>query len=171
MFLWEKAFFCRKNHSSAVCSGGLRIMNGSLFLDDCGLSALPLPTSPQQISFWEFRGQSPHTQGPDLRCCITTLKALTSLNKEVRPFFLGDKSIWSFFPAFLPIAITAFGDPEGYFRLAIIAFGAFGFIVPKYFSPRKNGQEESRLLNLRRSRSSKKCGFEGRLSGNKKRGL
>ena len=25
-----------------------------------------------------------------------TLKTLTSLNKEVRPFFLGDNSIWSF---------------------------------------------------------------------------
>ena len=27
---------------------------------------------------------------------IDTLKPLTSLNKEVRPFFLGDNSIWSF---------------------------------------------------------------------------
>ena len=34
---------------------------------------------------------------------------------------------------FLPLAITAFGGPEGYFSLAIIAFGAFGFIVPKYY--------------------------------------
>ena len=32
---------------------------------------------------------------------------------------------------FLPLAITAFGGPEGYFSLAIIAFGAFGLIVPK----------------------------------------
>ena len=29
------------------------------------------------------------------------LEALTSLNKEVRPFFLGDNSIWRF-PSFLP---------------------------------------------------------------------
>ena len=36
-------------------------------------------------------------------------------------------------PIFLPLAIAAFGGPEGYFSLAIIAFGAFGFIVPKYF--------------------------------------
>ena len=35
-------------------------------------------------------------------------------------------------PLFLPLAITAFGGPEGYFSLAIIAFGAFEFIVPKY---------------------------------------
>ena len=34
------------------------------------------------------------------------------------------------FPLFLPLAITAFGGPEGYFSLAIIAFGAFGFISP-----------------------------------------
>ena len=59
------------------------------------------------------------------------LKTRTSLNKEVRPFFLGDNRIWSF-PLFLLFAITAFGGPESYFSLAIIAFGAFGFIVPKY---------------------------------------
>ena len=35
---------------------------------------------------------------------------------------------------FLPLAITAFGGTEGFFSLAIIAFGAFGFIVPKYDS-------------------------------------
>ena len=63
-----------------------------------------------------------------------TLKnGLTSLNKEVRPFFLGDNRIWSLLPLFLPLAITAFGGPEGYFSLAIIAFGAFQFIVPKYY--------------------------------------
>ena len=33
---------------------------------------------------------------------------------------------------FLPLAITAFGAPEGYFSLAIIAFGAFEFSVAKY---------------------------------------
>ena len=31
-------------------------------------------------------------------------------------------------------ATIAFGGPEGYFNLAIIAFGAFGFIVPKYYN-------------------------------------
>ena len=36
------------------------------------------------------------------------------------------------FPLFLPLAIAAFGGPEGYLSLAIIAFGAFQFIVPKY---------------------------------------
>ena len=34
---------------------------------------------------------------------------------------------------FLPLAIAAFGGAEGYFSLAIMAFGAFEFIVPKYF--------------------------------------
>ena len=51
---------------------------------------------------------------------------------EVRPFLLSDNSIWSF-PLFLPLAITAFGGPEGYCSLAIIAFGAFEFRVPKYY--------------------------------------
>ena len=41
--------------------------------------------------------------------------------------------VFGFFPLFLPLAITAFGAPEGYFSLAIIAFGAFGFIVPKCY--------------------------------------
>ena len=36
------------------------------------------------------------------------------------------------FPLVLPLAITAFGGPEGYYSLAIIAFGAIEFIVPKY---------------------------------------
>ena len=60
-----------------------------------------------------------------------TLRTLTSLNKEVRPF---SQAIVAFgvFPLLLPLAITAFGAPEGYFSLAIVAFGAFEFIVPKY---------------------------------------
>ena len=59
---------------------------------------------------------------------------VTSINKEVRPFFLSDNSIWSYGSfSFLLLAITAFGGPEGYFSLAIIALGAFQFIVPKYY--------------------------------------
>ena len=38
------------------------------------------------------------------------------------------------FPLFLLLVITAFGGPEVYFSLAIIAFGAFQFVVPKYYS-------------------------------------
>ena len=37
--------------------------------------------------------------GCSARCFPGSLKALTSLNKEVRPFFLSDNSIWSF-PSF-----------------------------------------------------------------------
>ena len=33
---------------------------------------------------------------------------------------------------FLPLAITACGGPEGYFSLAIVAFGAFQLTVPEY---------------------------------------
>ena len=56
---------------------------------------------------------------------------------------------------FLPLATTAYGGPEGYFFcLAIITFGAIQFLVPKMLSAlRKDGQEESSLLNLRRLRS------------------
>ena len=62
----------------------------------------------------------------------STLRALTSLDKESRPLLLSDDRIWSF-PLFLPLAITAFRGPEGRFSLAILAFGAFEFIVPKYY--------------------------------------
>ena len=48
-------------------------------------------------------------------------------NKEVRLFFLGVNSIWRL-PSTSSLAITAFGGPEGYFSLAITAFGAVGCI-------------------------------------------
>ena len=107
-------------------------------------------------SFWVFVsasfGDVPKTwaakEGQKKSSC--PLKTLTSLNKEVRPFFLGDNSIWSLTLCFFPLAITAFGGTEGYFSLAIIGFGAFGFIVPKYcYRLGKSGQEESGLLSLR----------------------
>ena len=51
------------------------------------------------------------------------------------------------FPLFLPLATTAFGGPEGYFGLAIIEFGAFQFVVPKYYCRLgKREFEESGLL-------------------------
>ena len=37
------------------------------------------------------------------------------------------------FPLFLPLTISALGGSEGYFNLAIIAFGASGFIVPECY--------------------------------------
>ena len=49
---------------------------------------------------------------------------------------------------FLPLAITAFRGPGGYFSLASIAFGAFGLTVPKYYCRLgKRAIKESRLLN------------------------
>ena len=46
--------------------------------------------------------------------------------------------------------------PEGYVSLAITAFGAFEFIVPKYHYRLGNMEaNESRPLNLRRLRSSR----------------
>ena len=71
------------------------------------------------------------TVTPVTLLCATTLKTLNSLNKEVRPFSLATIA-FRVIPLFLLLAITAFGGPEGYCSLAIIAFGAFGFIVSKY---------------------------------------
>ena len=48
---------------------------------------------------------------------------------------------------FLPLAITAFGGLEGCLSLAIIAFGAFESVVPKYYCRLgKREMNESRLL-------------------------
>ena len=75
------------------------------------------------------------------------MKTLTSLNKEVRPFFLSDNSTWNL-ASVLPLAITVFGGLEGYSGLAIIAFGAFQFIVPKYYyrSGKMEFKESSLLI-------------------------
>ena len=60
------------------------------------------------------------------------------------------------------MAITAFGGPEGYFILAIIAFGAFEFVVPeRLLLLRTCGEEESRCFNLRRLGSSRKFLLNG----------
>ena len=86
---------------------------------------------------------------------VKTLKILTFFNKESRPL---SQAIIAFgvFPQFLPLASTAIESPEGYSCLAIITFEAFEFIVPKILvSLKRNGQEESRLLNLRKLRSSR----------------
>ena len=64
---------------------------------------------------------------------VLALKTLSSLNKEVLGRFSKVVVAFRVFPLLLPLAITAFGGPEGYFRLAIIAFGAFQFIAPKHF--------------------------------------
>ena len=55
------------------------------------------------------------------------------------------------FPLFLPLAITAFGCPEGYFCLSIKAFGAFEFIVSKYdYHWERIDIKGSSVLDLRR---------------------
>ena len=60
------------------------------------------------------------------------LETLTSLNKEVRLFSYATIA-FGVFPLLLPLAITAFGGPEGCSSLEIIAFGTFERIVPKYY--------------------------------------
>ena len=49
------------------------------------------------------------------------------------------------FPLCLPLAISAFGGSEGFFSLAIIAFGEFEFIVPKYYY--RSGRIDRRSLD------------------------
>ena len=67
--------------------------------------------------------------GPLRSECKHESKPSTKLNTMEHPQIrslsrLGDNIISSF-PLFLPLANTAFGDPEGYLTHAIIAFRAF----------------------------------------------
>ena len=52
-------------------------------------------------------------------------------------------SLFGVFPLFLPLAATAFGGPEGYVSLAIKAFGAIDFMLPKYYDRLGNMGERS----------------------------
>ena len=85
-------------------------------------SLLPFPASLPLPFFGGYATSMQHA---------LALKTLTYLNREPRPFFLGDNSIWSF-RSVLPLVTTALRGPEGDFSLAIKAFGAFERIVPNY---------------------------------------
>ena len=86
-----------------------------------------------------FHGRNAHQ--------VIALKTPTSLNKEVRPFFLCDNSIWSFPSVSFLSDYSIFGGSEGYFILAIIASGAFELIVPDcYYRLGKMESKGSRLL-------------------------
>ena len=55
--------------------------------------------------------------------------------------------MWSFPSVFCFVLPQHFGGPEGYFSLAIIAFGAFQLLVPKYcYRLAKMELKESSLL-------------------------
>ena len=59
---------------------------------------------------------------------------------------------------FLPLAITAFGGPKGYFYFsrATIAFGAFELVVPKYDCRLEEMDKRIRdSSNFKRLRSSR----------------
>ena len=112
--------FCRRQEGAWIVTPIFsNVQTGCIVKGEAQKSAL----------FWRFR-RLIRTNRAFLE--TRTLKTLTSLNKELRLFFLRDNSIWSF-PLFLLLAIAAFEGPEGYFSLAIIAFGAFQFIVPKCY--------------------------------------
>ena len=76
----------------------------------------------------------------------STLKTLTSLSKDVRPFLLSDNSIWSY-PSVSSLSDYSISRSWRLFCLAIIAFGAFQFMVPKcYYRLGKMELKESSLL-------------------------
>ena len=88
------------------------------------------------------------------RLYAIALKTLTSLNKESRRLFYAIIA-FGVFPLFLPLVIAAFGGPEGYCSLAMIAFRAFRafqFTVPKYYH--RFGKMDFKPY-LRRLRSSR----------------
>ena len=84
-----------------------------------------------------------------------TLKTLTSLNKEVRAFFLSDNSIWSL-PSVSSLSDYSIWRSWRLFYPCDHSTWSIWVDCPQMLlSLRKNGQEESGLLNLRRLRSSR----------------
>ena len=77
-------------------------------------------------------GPCPVLVSPVWVCRPPTLRTLTSLNKEVRPFFLSDTSIWSL-PSVSSLSDYSIQRSWRLFYLAIIAIIVFGVIVPKYY--------------------------------------
>ena len=88
-----------------------------------GKQTLPPTTSPPEQSprVYALGGHTSRIFGPCTPQESLDLETLTSLNREVRPFFLGDDSIWSY-PSVCPLAVTAFGGPDGYFILALRSY-------------------------------------------------
>ena len=85
-----------------------------------------------------------------------TLKTLTSLNKESRLFFQGDNSIWSF-PYVSSLSDYSTSRSWGLFLPCDHNIWSVWVHCPQIlWSLRKNGFKDSRLLNLRRLRSSRK---------------
>ena len=84
-----------------------------------------------------------------------SLKTLTSLNKEVRPFFLSDNSIWSLASASSHSDYSIWRSWRLFYPCDHSIWGIWVHCPQILLSLRKNGQEESRLLNLRRLRSSR----------------
>ena len=63
-------------------------------------------------------------------------------SSDSSPFFLSDNSIWCF-PFVSSLSDYSIWRSWSLFSLAIIAFGAFGFIVPKYFDRQGNMDKRS----------------------------
>ena len=90
-----------------------------------------------------------HWAGPTCRGSLT-LKTLTSLKKESWPFFLGDNSVWSF------ASVSSLSDysiwrSSRLFSPCDHSISSIRVHRPeRLVSLRKHGQEEPRLLNLRR---------------------
>ena len=92
---------------------------------------------------------------PCWNCTGLSLKTLTSLNKEVRPFFLGDNSIW-IFPSVSSLSDYSIWRSWGLFWPCDHSIWSIWVRCPQILlSLRRKGLEESRLLNLRRLRSSR----------------
>ena len=117
-----------------------------------GPNTAPGPESPAHcccVLGWKKSASAGPRRPTDLHMRQTTLKSLTSSNKESRPFFLGDKSIWSC-PSVSSLSDCSIWRSEGYCSLAFKAFGAFEFTVPQFdYRLGKMQNKESRLLNLR----------------------
>ena len=113
------------------------------------------PHNPHQI-WWRVRFEDLWKEVKRVRFDgAFSLKTLTSLNKEVRPFCLSDNSIWSF-PSVSYLSDYSIWRSWRLFCPCDHSIWSIWAHCPRFLlSLRKNGQEESGLLNLRRLRSSR----------------
>ena len=100
---------------------------------------------------------------------MLTLRTLTSLNKESRPFLLGDSNIGCF-PSFSSLGDSSIWSSwHPFWPCDQMIWSIWAHCPQMLLSLRKNGEEESILLNLRWLGSSRflsissesKCHFRG----------
>ena len=118
----------------------------------CGSSLIWEHISLSFPKLWRFESQ--HFQDAH---ATKSLQALTSLNKESRPFLLGDNSIWILSSVSFLSDYSIWRSRELLWPCDESIWSIWAQCPQIRLSLRKNGQREPKLLNFRRFRVLKDC--------------